>query len=238
MVEWSWKTHHRHDSCHIGCIWKKTAVLVGWVLHITNYVDIRNMLRWYNLCLMQWSWKLPDTQTIQNQTTKRTKNWWSNKFLRQGWWWSAWVAAVKHMKTKSVTAAYIFPVQRESQNKFRDGKKTTQSASSSRWSYCSFYRDMERFQSISVAKKDPGCWTSNIKLSKQISPCPGWWWPNERVFLGYRFFCNHAAVLRCFWAMFISACPCQIWGGGQVGMIIRGKWSNRKWWMVKRHTDQ
>lgn len=37
-------------------------------------------------------------------------------------------------------------------------------------------------------KKDPGCLTSKTKLSKQMSPCPSWWWPKWKSFLRLSYF--------------------------------------------------
>lgn len=89
------------------------------MLHLENSPQTWILLYWVNL--------KDDNITHINNSSKsdnQEKKIWRNYiFLRQGWWWSAWLVAVKHMKRKSVTAAYIFLVQRESRNQVRDGRQ-------------------------------------------------------------------------------------------------------------------
>lgn len=129
------------------------------------------------------------------------------------------------MKMRSVTAANIFLVQRESQAKVRDGKNK-RIASSFQWSYCSFYRSKDRWSQYVLRKKtqDPGHQTSSCLNKLALFPAGG---DQITIFLGYLFIWDCAAVLRCFWAMFISACPhhqkhlphCRMYTRCQVGML-------------------
>lgn len=151
-----WKTHHRHESRHVGWIWKIKTL----------------------------------TAPNQKRQHVRGKGRRKRSFLRQGWWWSAWVPAVKHMRRSSVTAAYIFLVQRESRWRWR-WRKTTLSSSRVQWSRSCFYKATGWCRD--TGREPPGLQTpSCLNISE---PLPAGGDPIKGFFIVCLCSCDFAAVV-------------------------------------------